>query len=61
MSRRGYDPRGGQNETFRLRHEDAIRWLERVSSGQVTPSVTETPPPSSGSGSRIISNPPRNW
>lgn len=37
MQVRGYSPETGDAEVFRDNYDDAIRWLERVASGTVTP------------------------
>jgi phage gp36-like protein len=44
MAVRGYDPARGADEVLRLRYEDAIRWLERVAAGEVTPEVEDSTP-----------------
>lgn len=67
LSSRGYNPDAGADTNVRQRYEDAIRWLERVAAGQVTPDVTD-----SGSGgdegngsaagaARVFSSEPRGW
>jgi phage gp36-like protein len=42
MAVRGYDPARGADEVLRLRYEDAIRWLERVAAGGVSPEVRDS-------------------
>lgn len=37
LAARGYDPNRGADAAIRLLWEDAIRWLERVAAGTVTP------------------------
>ena len=44
MAVRGYDPARGADEVLRLRYEDAIRWLERVAAGAVSPEVQDSTP-----------------
>lgn len=67
LSSRGYNPDAGADSNVRQRYEDAIRWLEGVASGRVTPSVTDSGSSgSSGSGSaagvaRVFSSDPRGW
>ena len=67
LSARGFNPDAGADSNVRQRYEDAIRWLERVSTGQVTPEVTDSSSgSSSGSGSaagpaRVFSSEPRGW
>lgn len=45
LAARGYDPNRGADAAIRMLWDDAIRWLERVSSGSVTPAgiVDATP------------------
>ena len=42
MSQRGFSPAPGSDENIRLRYEDAIRWLEKIAAGLVTPQVTDS-------------------
>ena len=42
MSMRGYGPTAGGDENLRQRYEDAIRWLERIAKGEVSPKVTDS-------------------
>jgi phage gp36-like protein len=37
MCRRGFDPENPADQAVRLRYMDAIKWLERVAAGTVTP------------------------
>lgn len=65
MTRRGYSPEGG-DEQLRLRYEDAIRWLEQVGKGAISPvGLEESPPnptPAPGdSGPVIAERPLRGW
>lgn len=65
MTRRGYSPEGG-DEQLRLRYEDAIRWLEQVGKGTISPvGLAESPPsatPAPGdSGPIIAARPLREW
>jgi phage gp36-like protein len=60
MAVRGYDPARGADEVLRLRYEDAIRWLERVAAGAVSPEVRDsTPDVREGAFSAVTS--PRRW
>ena len=60
MAVRGYDPARGADEVLRLRYEDAIRWLERVAAGEVSPEVEDsTPDVREGAFSAVTS--PRRW
>ena len=64
VSRRGYKPQSGSNETIRLRYDDAIAWLTSVSKGDIelvdcvdsstTPGVDEASP-------LVASDPLVNW
>ena len=59
---RGYNPEAGAADQVRLRYEDVLRWLERVSAGSITPAVTD----SSSTGAaraapRAASNTARGW
>lgn len=64
MTGQGYNPTGDA-EQIRKRYEDAIRWLERIAAGQVTPVVTDSsaPPtsPSLWGGVKVQSQRPRGW
>ena len=57
---RGYDPTRGADEVVRLRYEDAIRWLERVASGAVSPDIRDSTP-ETREGSFSAATSPRRW
>jgi phage gp36-like protein len=60
MAVRGYDPARGADEVLRLRYEDAIRWLERVAAGVVSPEMQDsTPDVREGAFFAVTS--PRRW
>lgn len=64
LAGRGYDPQKGGDEVIRMAWDDAIRWLERVSSGSVTPSgVTDATPDAEDEhvGVAIVTNVSRGW
>lgn len=62
MSHRGYNPETGGDPNIRARYDDAIRWLEKVASGQISPSVTDSAPAASEAGrARVSSKPARGW
>lgn len=42
LTARGYNPEAGGDVTIRIRYEDAIRWLERVSDGKISPSIVDS-------------------
>jgi phage gp36-like protein len=67
MAGRGFNPEGG-DEQLRLRYEDALRWLGRISDGKVRPpGFVDSAEPATGTGAnassagRISSNPRRGW
>lgn len=49
LSRRGYNPEGNADQV-RLRYEDAIEWLKGVSTGRITPALTDSSSSTSGGG-----------
>lgn len=52
LSVRGYNPDPGGNDNIRQRYDDAIRWLERVSAGTVSPAdIADSSPDANGSTS----------
>lgn len=55
----------GSDEVIRTRYEDAIRWLEKVSSGAITPVGIEdsatTDDPSEGMGAEVVTHADRQW
>lgn len=67
LSARGYNPDAGADSNVRQRYEDAIRWLERIAGGQVTPAVTDSGSSGeSGSGAsagvaRVFTSESRGW
>lgn len=42
LSARGYNPEAGSDVSIRDRYLDAIRWLEKVAAGQVSPDVIDS-------------------
>ena len=76
LSVRGFNPEQGSDINVRSRYEDAIRWLEQVAKGTVTPALTDSsvdgaggpfvvqPQPSSSGGLPIVTPGaprPRGW
>lgn len=62
LSVRGYDPVAEDNGNIRVRYEDAIKWLERVASSEISPDIEDSAPTgedSSAPGLAIRSLPPR--
>ena len=60
MAVRGYDPARGADEVLRLRYEDAIRWLERVAAGAVSPDVEDSTPDVREEAFSAVTS-PRRW
>lgn len=65
MQTRGYNPAEPEDKQLEIRYRDVIRWLERISSGQAVPTVTDS---SSGAQSgvssaraQVVSNSQRGW
>lgn len=57
----GFNPEAGHNMVLLDRKNDAIRWLEQVARGHVTPAgITDTSPTSPGA-SHVTSSTPRGW
>ena len=62
MSVRGFNPTAGGNQTLRDRYLVAIRWLEQVAKGQITPTGTDAGgAPSTSAVVRVASATPRGW
>lgn len=62
LSARGYDPGVQDNGNVRLRYEDAIKWLERVANGEISPDIKDSSneeESSGGHGIAVRSLPPR--
>lgn len=45
LSNRGFNPGAGADVQIRLRYDDAIAWLVRVSKGELHPVVVQAAPP----------------
>jgi phage gp36-like protein len=56
----GFNPEAGHNLVLINRKDDALRWLEQVARGHITPLIIDTSPPAA-SISRVTSNRPRGW
>jgi phage gp36-like protein len=61
LSSRGFNPEQGGDASVRTRFEDAIRWLEKIAAGTVTPVVTDSRTSSRAAGPRVASSTPRGW
>lgn len=60
----GYNPQAGADVNYRLRFEDAERWLKMVSLGEVTPDLTDSSPgaePGSARRPRVYSSTQRGY
>ncbi len=61
---RGYDPQAGGDEAVRLGYTDAMRWLEGVQAGRVSPQgVTDATPSVDESSQQtvMVTSRRRNW
>lgn len=66
VSVRGFNPEAGADVNFRLRSEDAIRWLTMISKEQATPAVTDSsaaagPGVTTAGGPRMITGTSRGF
>lgn len=61
LSSRGYDPGAQDNDNVRLRYEDAIKWLERVAGGEISPEIVDSSDEEEGGtpGIAVRTLPPR--
>lgn len=57
----GFNPEAGHNFTILSRKDEAIRWLEGVAKGIVTPSLTSGAEPPAPKAFAISSKPQRGW
>lgn len=60
-TRVGFNPEAGHNFTILSRKDDAIRWLEQVSRGQVTPADTTGSSPPAPPAFAVSSKTQRGW
>lgn len=64
LSRRGYNPDGGSDSNIRLRHDDALRWLESVARGSariLSPENVDATPSTYEGGSYTVTRAKRGW
>jgi phage gp36-like protein len=61
LSSRGFNPDSKNDSAVRMRHDDAIRWLERVADGKATPTLIDSNPVGVLRGPRVASKTPRGW
>jgi phage gp36-like protein len=57
----GFNPEAGHNFTILSRKDDAIRWLENVAKGLITPADTAGSNPPAPKAFAISSKTPRGW
>lgn len=61
LSVRGLNP-DGDDSNIRTRYEDAMKWLEKVASGAITPvDLIDTSPDEDGWGVEMVTHAPRPW
>lgn len=64
ISRRGYNPDGGSDSNIRLRHDDALRWLESVARGSariLAPDNVDATPAAYEGSSYVVTRAKRGW
>lgn len=62
MTNDGYNPAAGADTSIRDRYLDAIKWLEKVAMGTVTPDVVDSSTDPAASGRpRVITSSQRGW
>ncbi|WP_407540470.1 DUF1320 family protein [Deinococcus radiomollis] len=62
MSFKGFNPESGRDMNFRVRYEDAIKWLKGVADGNVTPvGIVDSTPVVSEAAPVILADSLRGW
>ena len=62
MSWKGFNPESGRDMNFRVRYEDAIKWLKGVADGNVTPvGIVDSTPIVSEAAPIILADDLRGW
>lgn len=64
LSRRGYNPDGGSDSNIRLRHDDALRWLESIARGSariLAPDNVDATPSTYEGSSYTVTRAKRGW
>jgi phage gp36-like protein len=64
LSRRGYNPDGGSDSNIRMRHDDALRWLEAVARGSariLSPDNVDATPSTYEGSSYTVTRAKRGW
>jgi phage gp36-like protein len=61
LKTRGFNPESNADATVRASYEDAIRWLERVAAGTVSPVVTDATPDEDDAGPFVVAYEKRGW
>lgn len=57
----GFDPEAAANGVWRLRYEDAIRWLENVASGAIDAGLTDSTSTTDENAPAVVTSEPRGW
>lgn len=57
LCRRGFNPESSADSAVRMRYEDAVRWLEKVAGGSVTPQCVKTQAGAAGLGGPVVVQP----
>lgn len=59
---KGFNPENPADATFRMRYEDAIKWLKGVGCGSISPDgLLDSSPDYSGSAPEVFSDELRGW
>ena len=62
LGRRNYNPTGNPLDAYRMRHDDALRWLADVRAGRITPSgIVDSSVAVSGSAPYMVTSTSRGW
>lgn len=62
LSQGGFNPESSADAVFVTRHDTAVRWLEQISQGRVTPAwLVDATPETVEGGSSMTSKPRRGW
>jgi phage gp36-like protein len=62
MSYKGFNPESNRDMNFRMRYDDAIKWLKGVADGNVTPvGILDSTPQVSEAAPFILADDPRGW
>jgi hypothetical protein len=61
LSVRGFNPDAPGDVVLRQRYDDAVRWLEKVSRGDIVPTIVDATPALREAGPRVSSGRLRGW